>query len=136
MRAPNRRRQRPREIQPAPSGVSGAELSKLVTYVGSSEHKVGPSFAGKPRPRADATICDSALSERLADIQRWLRQAVQLECFGPPWEGRFPRYVWCKVGEIVYQARLVNRELGHYKGWQLKTDEWPTGIDQFEWNLE
>ena len=135
MRAPKRKRPQPRIIQQPPPGVNGAALATRVTYIGSSEHKMGPSFAGRPRPRADATKCDTALNDRLEEIQRWLQRAFELQCFGPPWEGDFPRYAWCKVGEIVYEARLVNRGLGQYKGWQLSSDEWPNGIDEFDWDL-
>jgi hypothetical protein len=70
----------------------------------------------------------------LDEIQQWLRLAFTVRCFGPPWEGDFPRYAWCKVGETVYEARLVNRGLGHYKGWQLSPEEWPDGIDEFDWD--
>ena len=48
--------------------------------------------------------------------------------------GDFPRYAWCKIGDTVYEARLVNRAIGEYKGWQLKLHEWPDGIDDFDWN--
>jgi len=29
----------------------------------------------------------------------------------------------------------VNRGLGQYKGWQLNPDEWPVGIEDFNWQL-
>ena len=124
MRAPQRKRPQRRSIEPPPEGIDVSGLASRVTYVGSPEHKTAPSFAGQPRPRGDATKCDTALSDRLGDIQRWLRHAVEVQCFGGPWEGGFPRYVWCKVGEIVFEARLVNRGFGQYKGWQLEPDEW------------
>ena len=111
-------------------------LAERVTYIGSSEHKTGPSFAGRARPRADATKCDPALNDQSGEIQRWLRKAFELRCFGAPWEGDFPRYAWCKVGDMVYEARLVNRELGQYKGWQLNAGEWPKGIDELNWDLD
>ncbi|MBW3538821.1 MAG: hypothetical protein KY476_00985 [Planctomycetes bacterium] len=133
MRAPRRKRPKPRIIQPAPEGVNASELAARITYVGSPEHKTGPSFAGAARPRGDATKCDAALNDRLSDIQAWLQRAFEVQCFGPPWEGDFPRYAWCKVGETLYEARLVNRGLGEYKGWQLEPDEWPDGIDDFDW---
>jgi hypothetical protein len=135
VRAPRRKRPPPRKISPPPEGIHAEGLAGRVTYVGSPEHKTGPSFAGLPRPRADATKCDSALGDRLPDIQRWLQHAFEVQCFGGPWEGDFPRYAWCKVGDTVYEARLVNRGLGQYKGWQLEPDEWPAEIDNFEWDL-
>lgn len=135
LRAPHRKRPSLRVIQPPPEGVNVSELASHVTYVGSPEHKTAPSFAGHPRPRADATKCDASLGDRIGDIQRWLRRAVEVQCFGGPWESGFPRYLWCKVGDVVYEARLVNRVLGQYKGWQLEPDEWPDEIDRFDWQL-
>ncbi len=135
MRAPKRKRPLPRTIQAPPLGVNVAALAAVVRYVGSIEHKIGPSFAGPPRPRADATRCDVSLNDRQAEIQQWLRRAFELQCFSGPWEGDFPRYVWCRVDQVVYEARLVNRGLGQYKGWQLNRDEWPDGIDEIDWNL-
>ena len=133
MRAPKRKRPQLRCIQPPPEGIDGPDLASRVKYVGSPEHKTGPSFAGTPRPRGDATKCDTSLSDRLVDIQKWLEHAFKVQCFGGPWENSFPRYAWCKVGGIVYEARLVNRGLGQYKGWQLESDEWPDQIDEFCW---
>lgn len=43
-------------------------------------------------------------------------------------DGHFPRYVWYKDGETLYEGRLVNADLGHYKGYPLNPDEWPHGI--------
>ena len=134
MRAPKRKRPRPRTVEPPPEGIHASQLASRVTYVGSPEHKTGTSFAGVTAARADATKCDTALNGRLDEIQRWLRRAFELRCFGGPWEGGFPRYAWCKVGQIVYEARLLNQGLGQYKGWQLEPDEWPDGIDDFDWH--
>lgn len=51
---------------------------------------------------------------------------------GGPWEGKspgFPRYVWYKDGATVYEGRLVNREMGQYKGYPLEESEWPSGFE-------
>ena len=95
-------------------------------YVGSPEHKDAPSFAGHPRPRADASICDQSLSQD--EVGEWLRHAIETGSYSSYWEGGFPRYVWYKRGEIVYEARLINREAGDYKGWPLHESEWPLGV--------
>jgi hypothetical protein len=47
---------------------------------------------------------------------------------GEPWEGDFPRYAWCKQGQVTYEARLVNQELGQYKGYPLEPSEEPEGL--------
>jgi hypothetical protein len=95
--------------------------------VGSPEHKDTPSFAGLQRPRTDASICDSELSQDV--VTGWLKKAIQSGAIGEMLEGDFPRYVWHKEGDIVYEARLVNRGLGQYKGYPLNNTEWPEGLD-------
>jgi len=59
-----------------------------------------------------------------------------MRCCAGPWENGFPRYVWYKAGDTVFQGRLVNRVSGQYKGWQLAREEWPIGIDQFDWEQQ
>jgi hypothetical protein len=46
-----------------PPGVDLSEIAVRASYVGSSEHKKYPSFAGPPQPRSDATKCDPGLSD-------------------------------------------------------------------------
>ena len=50
---------------------------------------------------------------------------------GGQWDGKFPRYVWSKDGESVYEARLTNPMKGEYKGYPIRRDEWPEGIEKY-----
>jgi len=127
VRAPKRRRPQRRRIVAPPLGTDVHALADRVTYVGSAEHKQQPSFAGPPKLRADASKCDPALADR-DELTRWLREAVRKGQFGEPWEGDFPRYVWVLRGATWYEGRLVNRGLGEYKGWPLREDELPEGL--------
>ena len=129
MRASRRHRPLVRSIVVAPSDVDLSSLAERVSYIGSPEHKDAPSFAGWPRPRADATICDRRFVDQQQRINEWLRAAILAEAIGAPWEGDFPRYVWYRDGDTVYEARLVNCESGEYKGYALKREEWPKGIE-------
>ena len=126
MRAAKRRKRLNRSIGPPPPGVELPAVAAASSYVGSPEHKAGPSFAGQPRPRADASICDERLTQD--EVTRWLRTAINRGVFGGFWEGAFPRYVWYKLGPTVYEARLINRGTGEYKGYPLEEDEWPADI--------
>jgi hypothetical protein len=92
------------------------------------EHKDRPSFAGQPRPRADASICDPALAKNPDELTRWLRVAIRNGYVGAPWEGRFPRYAWYRRRGVVFEARLVNQEAGQYKGYPLDADDVPEGL--------
>jgi hypothetical protein len=128
MRAPRRRRPRRRTIN-VPLDTNLDALANRVSYVGSPEHKVIPSFAGRPRLRADASCCPREITDREM-VSEWLRAAIRRAAVGAPWEGEFPRYVWYMHRNIVFEARLVNREIGSYKGYPLDNDEWPMGIEQ------
>jgi hypothetical protein len=110
-----------------PAGVELAEIAARASYVGSSEHKSYPSFAGPPKLRADATKCDPAFKSA-QELTQWLREGISAGQVGPPWQGDFPRYVWYRRGDIWYEAYLVNQGLGQYKGYQLERHEWPEGL--------
>jgi hypothetical protein len=127
MRSPNRYRPQKRSIVPAPEGCDPVIAAGSASYVGSPEHKDTPSFAGHPRPRADATICDRSFVSRLDEINRWLRDAIRKGKTGA-WTGDFPRYAWHREGDTVFEARLVNEISGDYKGYALKREEWPDGL--------
>lgn len=127
MRSPNRYRPPKRVIIPPPPGCDPASAAETASYVGSPEHKDTPSFAGHPRPRADATICDRSFVNRLDEINVWLKDAIRKGKTGA-WSGAFPRYAWHREGDTVFEARLVNEGNGEYKGYELKREEWPRDL--------
>jgi len=128
MRAPAGTHPRRRAVGTKFSKDELHELSGIVKYVGSPEHKDAPSFVGMPKARADASICDRVLGQNQVLVQKWLRTAVANGWVGELWEGRFPRYVWYCDGDVVYEGRLVNRQLGEYKGYPLDNGERPEGL--------
>jgi hypothetical protein len=127
MRAPRRHRPLRRTRCVPPEGADLQSLAATVRYVGSCEHKTYPSFAGPPKPRADASKCDPKLADA-DELTEWLRQAIVAGSVGAPWEGDYPRYVWHRQGDVMYEGRLVNQEQGHYKGYPLTADELPEGL--------
>jgi hypothetical protein len=105
-------------------------LAARAKYVGSPEHKGSPSFAGAPRPRADATICPDEFHDKRELLESWLKSAIGSGRIGPPLEGEWPRYAWHRQGDALFEARLTNRRAGEYKGYALNSrSEWPKGID-------
>ena len=127
MRAPKRKRALRRSIDPI--GLARTQIAREVRYIGSPEHKDMPSFAGRPKPRGDASICPRELTENPTKALRWLRAAIRKGAVSGLREGDYPRYVWYKDKETVYEARLVNRGNGEYKGYPLLREEWPRGIE-------
>lgn len=104
-----------------------ADLAERVRYVGSAEHKSAPSFAGEPKLRADASKCDPSL-QNANEITEWLKEGIRQGNIGELFEGDYPRYVWLKREDVLYEGRLVNREQGHYKGYPLSPSEHPKGL--------
>jgi len=131
MRASKRHRPAAKSIGSLPPGVDLPRLAERARYIGSPEHKDAPSFAGQPKPHADATICDRSFIDKLPQLNSWLRSALTRGAVGAPWEGDFPRYVWFKERHVVYEGRLVNSGTGEYKGYALAPDEWPKGIESY-----
>jgi hypothetical protein len=128
MRAPKRKRPQVRRIGPVPDGVNLVDISNRARYIGSPEHKDIPSFVGAVRPRADASICDRRLAQDFDRVANWLRSAILAGHVSPYWEGDFPRYVWYRDGNTVYEGRLINRGDGSYKGYPLEPSECPEGL--------
>lgn len=98
-------------------------VADLARYVGSREHKNAPTYAGPPGLRADASCCPPELATDAGVPTAWLRQAIRQGSVAGPWEGHspgFPRYVWYRHDDTVYERRLVNREQGQYKGYPLE----------------
>lgn len=81
-----------------------------------------------PRPRADASICDAGFKDKQRELTEQLRDCIRKGLVGAPWEGSFPRYVWGMIEGQVFEARLVNREQGEYKGYPLEQAAWPEGL--------
>jgi len=129
MRAPKKKRPRRRAVLANSQRPDRATVERA-RYIGSPEHKTAPSFAGAPRPRADASICDPRFLDQQDRLTEWLREALRSGAVGGPVEGDFPRYVWYRDGDTVYEGRLVNRGNGEYKGYPLEPDEWPRGWDE------
>ena len=131
MRAPRRKRPLVRQLATwRDDRVALESLAEQVCYVGSPEHKDMPSFAGQPRPRADASICPRELTRDHARVESWLRKAIRRGAVSELREGGFPRYVWFKGSNAVYEGRLVNRGLGEYKGYPLEPGQEPPTLDK------
>ena len=111
-----------RQLIAPPPGFDLGQVADEVEYVGSVEHKRYPSFAGQPRPRADATLCEPKFKDA-AVLTEWLASAVRAGQVGAPWEAGFPRYVWVWQDDQWFEARLVNQVLGQYKGYALGSDD-------------
>lgn len=115
-----------------PASVDLEAAAKQAKYIGSPEHKNAPSPAGPPKLRSDASCCPLEIVQKWKEVTGWLRNAIRNGSTGEVWEGhptRFPRYVWYRQGDRVFEGRLVNQDQGEYKGYPLERSEWPEDFE-------
>lgn len=125
VRSPSRKRPNPRRIAPNLDPNVLAACAERVRYDGSPEHKSYPSFAGAPRLRSDATRCPQHLKDQTS-LTLWLQDSIRRGLVSDdPADGEFPRYVWVHREDTWFEARLINRDQGTYKGYPLLDDEVP-----------
>ena len=114
---------RARRIQPPPEGIDLAAVAESCRYVGSPYHKDVVGFAGTPRGRRpSATMCPRELANRRELVEGWLRDAVRAGNVGA-WDARFPRYVWHREGNVVFEARQGSPGPGEYHGYPLEPSQ-------------
>lgn len=131
MSNPKRRRLPNRRVC-VPAGVDPEAAARQAKYVGSTAHKNAPSPAGPPGLRRNASCCPPEIAKQQQKITGWLRAAIRQGSTGDFWEGhspRFPRYVWYRHGNTVFEGRLTNQVLGEYKGYPLKRSQWPVNSE-------
>ena len=94
-----------------------------VRYTGSAYHRSPGSKAGTIAKRAGLTSrCPASwTNETATQALKLAISEAKVSCY---WEGAgFPRYVWYLDGDVLYEARLTNRENGEYHGYPLE-DKW------------
>ena len=130
MRKPGYQRDNPkaRRVQRPPPGVDLARVADSCRYVGSPYHKATRSFAGTARGRRpDASLCPGDLVDSRDRVECWLRQAVRAGRVGA-WDGGFPRYVWHREGDTVFEARQGSPGSGEYHGYPLEPKQVVKGL--------
>jgi hypothetical protein len=91
-------------------------------YTGSPYHRSPGSKAGIVAQRVGLT---SRCPPNWTNIEatRVLRLAISEGYVSAIWEQCFPRYVWHKDDDVLYEARLTNSGTGEYHGYPLE-DRW------------
>ena len=118
-----------RRVETPPTGVDLEKVASSCSYIGSVYHKRNPSFAGRqPRPRPDASLCPSELSNSRKLVESWLQYAVASGNVGRFDEFGYPRLVWYRKGNTVYEARTGSKGSGEYHGYPLRRDEHVMGL--------
>ena len=125
MRKPIHRRDnlKARRIRVPPDGVDVSAVAASCRYVGSPYHAHGPSRHRRP----DASLCPADLSRDHCRVEGWLRAGVRAGRTGV-WEGGFPKYVWHRHEDAVFEARQGAPGSGEYHGYPLQPEQRVRGL--------
>ena len=63
----------------------------------------------------------------LPRVELWLREAIAHGWTGV-WDNGFPRYVWRRVGDVIYEARQGSPGSGVYHGYPLYPEQDVRGL--------
>jgi hypothetical protein len=93
-----------------------------VRYTGSPYHRSSGSTSGPIAQRVGLTSrCPPSWTN--VEATRVLRLAIIEGRVSLRWEHGYPRYVWHRDGDVLYEARLTNSGTGEYHGYPLE-DRW------------
>ena len=128
-RPPTRRRPNPkkRRVMPPPRNVSLEEVERNCKYQSSAYHRTIPSSSGRPVYISGKSKCPEDLQQNPRRVQRLLKEAISLGHFGY-FTGGFPRRVWSRVGDTVFEAKQGTPGSGVYHGYPLRPDEPVEGL--------
>ena len=121
-----------RKVLPPPAEAPPIEeIAQKARYAGSTHHRTMPDKHGRsPTNKRGRTKCPKDLQQNPDLVQEWLKQGILLRQFGKFAKGdKFPRVVWYKDGETIFEARLTNRASGEYHGFALRSGQTVTGLN-------
>ena len=117
-----------RRVKRPPNDECLERAANSCCYVGSPYHKNYPSSAGMPRYRPDTSKCPVELKDQHELIECWLRNALMSGQVSPQWDGEFPRYVWHREDNTIYEARQGSPGSGEYHGYPLEPHQKVKGL--------
>jgi hypothetical protein len=103
-----------------------SRAARMAKYKSSPYHRSKGSNFGPAAHRRypHASKCPSKWNQ--LDADRVLKRAIEAGNVSQSWINKFPRFVWYKDGDDLYEARLSNETLGEYHAYPLEDErEWP-----------
>jgi hypothetical protein len=114
-------------VDPAPDPTMIAAAAARAVYAASEYHCHG-SKGEAPKKRAEyASICPKRWSSEAAT--QALRRALTNGQVSEAWEDGFPRYVWHKDGEVIYEARHTRGPHGTFHAYPIEKYQIPDGLN-------
>jgi hypothetical protein len=115
-----------KRVDPNPDPSKIRIAAESAVYAASDYHC--PAARGQPPKRRVryASICPKRWSAHAATNA--LRQALSKGQVSEAWEDGFPRYVWTKDGEVIYEARHTRGPTGTFHAYPIEKYQIPDGL--------
>lgn len=117
---------KPKRVHPSPDRGSLDHAASNASYAQSPHHCRGPK-GEKPQARAKpASICPRNWSD--AEATKALQEAIEKGCVSEAWEDGFPRYVWHREDDVLYEARHTRGPMGSFHAYPIEGRQAPKGL--------
>jgi hypothetical protein len=117
---------RPKRVDPQPDRSKIEIAAANAVYSPSNYHCPGSKGEAPKRRVKYASICPKRWSTQAATEA--LRQALCNGHVSEAWEDGFPRYVWHKDGEVIYEARHTRGPHGTFHAYPIEKFQIPDGL--------
>lgn len=106
-----------------------AALAETVKYVGSPYHRQRGAPMGGSVERAWPAANKCPLKWTFEAANRALKEGVRMGYISMETSNGFPRRIWYKDGDVLYEARLSNAANGEYHAYPFSSRrEWPKAL--------
>ena len=116
----------PKRVDPSPDPVKIEAAAASAVYSPSEYHCPGPKGEHPKRRFKPASICPRRWSNQSATDA--LQSAISNGQVSEAWEDGFPRYVWHKDGDVIYEARHTRGPPGTFHAYPLEKFQIPNGL--------
>jgi len=118
-------RGKPKRVHPAPPTADLAQASRAAIYERSPYHCRG-NKGEPPKVRArPASICPRRWTDE--EATNALRAAIGRGNVSEVWEDGFPRHVWHRDGDVLYEARHTKGPAGSFHAYPIEEFQAPRG---------
>lgn len=115
------------QVCPPPDGVSLSQVAEDAKYTGSPYHRTRPVDGVRPVYKRGDSQCPKEIQGNPTLVREWLRESIRAGNVGRFDQG-FPKLVWKRVGDRIFEARQGSPGSGEYHGYPLDPDEEVRGL--------
>lgn len=116
-----------KRVHPAPDAAMLERAAKVAAYGENPYHCSRPGGQAPIIRAKPASHCPRWWSD--AEATKTLREAIAEGRVSETWEEGFPRHVWHRDGDVLYEARHTRGPVGSFHAYPIENSQAPHGLD-------